>query len=972
MSVNEMRDVISTIGAEKGVVVENEAEVMATLESAYDVYATALEGIQETGVDPYTGNEVNLTPAQKAGLDAILGVDMSSLSLKEQIQVVDMMGNLAVNGISGNIENIASYFEGRKNAKKFFKKNGKAKKMPPWLRGFDYHFASLPMLVDTMMNGVSKGAEFMRESGLAELVRGSNTAQRDASATLDAYMGRYKRKTSLGKTVWVKPNGSDFNSAKNVYERGMVSFLKRSVMGSESEVKAEFDRRKRIIKETIEHLNSDLASKKESKKGKLYQEVYDKLGLDAATFENFQSKADPLNIDAVDWWIKKWNDKYDAISDVSRNVYNNELSRDLNYTPDKYKRKDSAEVPDVEDVMNGAFGSFSDSAYNKESSVMMKSNKPKILPKNRVIDLDFDMNNYSAIEAAITDIHTANAIRKVSGFMQSEDFAKMFSVEDAGNLRLRVNNYIIRTRGKEFIRDEQTKALKRFTNVMAKAGTSMALGGVDQLPKQTVSVMMNTLMNSNGRTGLINVMKKDATNWINNSGMPISRRGIEAETSIDVAEKRLDKKAEGYQKTIRAIGVVNEFYLKKFLSNPDKYVARASFIAFYKKNLKSRGVSTDINFNAEMDTEAANYAQHMVDRLQNISDPNLAGEFFLNKSAAQDLIKKTMFPFANFIMNQKVRMYSDVRTLSSKSSNASDKTSAAKSLGGLAVEMMAFHAMSIALRFAYKELAKKITGYEEDEEARWITEEVNKENRRRDLKGQPPLTDEKELEYRFKVLSDLESEGNFKSFWSSVITDVFSPIPPADKFIVKGLNLGIKKSGIALKSNSEEADIEVEIQNMMLEDSGEEKMSATKEAQFRREWANEDAFQLWDWDDESLIPGVIGIGASKVEEFLVISEAAGNGTITTEDDWGKTETRFLTPEDQEVAKWNKWGMGLYISGLLPADVGKESRYIQKYLKKSSMTEIQHEKYMKLYDEYGNVTEDELKNIKSGGKIKSRK
>lgn len=51
--------------------------------------------------------------------------------------------------------------------------------------------------------------------------------------------------------------------------------------------------------------------------------------------------------------------------------------------------------------------------------------------------------------------------------------------------------------------------------------------------------------------------------------------------------------------------------------------------------------------------EAANYAQIMVDRQQNISDPLLAGEFMATEDGFKRLMRKVMLPFASFILNQK-------------------------------------------------------------------------------------------------------------------------------------------------------------------------------------------------------------------------------------------------------------------------------------------------------------------------------
>ena len=505
------------------------------------------------------------------------------------------------------------------------------------------------------------------------------------------------------------------------------------------------------------------------------------------------------------------------------------------------------------------------------------------------------------------------------------------------------------------------------TNVLAKAGTARALGGVDQLPKQTISVMTNTMWNSGGRLGIASAMSKDAMDWIDRSDMPVGIRGQEAETTIDSAEKRLDKKAEGWQNAIRIAGNINQFYLKNFLSNPDKWVARASFIAYYKKNLKSRGKSTDIDFSAEMDTEAADYAQHMVDRQQNISDPNLAGEFFMNQGAINDFVRKTLFPFANFIMNQKSRMLSDIRTLKSKATSAEDRKAAILSLAGLGTEIMIYRAMAIGINALYKMLPNFITGYEPDEEADWVTKKLNKEKRRREVLRKPEMTEKEEVEFRFEVLKEAESEKNWKSFWTSLSTDILSPAPVFDDATVWTLNKYLKAEQIISNKDSKEADLEVEIHNMTLD----EPMSKAQETRFRKKWASEDAFQLWDYDRSNNY-GVIGIMQDKGSDLVKTMTAGADGTVTTKDYKGNDQIRYLTPDSQKVAALNSFAMTLYYIGIAPSDIGKMSRSTQKNLEKSSLTEIQYDKYMKIYEENGSVTEDELEAIKSGKKMKSGK
>ena len=57
----------------------------------------------------------------------------------------------------------------------------------------------------------------------------------------------------------------------------------------------------------------------------------------------------------------------------------------------------------------------------------MESNRPsasKVSKANRYISLDFDVNNSSAYKAALIDVNTAAAIRRIDGFINSKNWLK--------------------------------------------------------------------------------------------------------------------------------------------------------------------------------------------------------------------------------------------------------------------------------------------------------------------------------------------------------------------------------------------------------------------------------------------------------------------------------------------------------------------------------------------------------------------
>jgi hypothetical protein len=145
---------------------------------------------------------------------------------------------------------------------------------------------------------------------------------------------------------------------------------------------------------------------------------------------------------------------------------------------------------------------------------------------------------------------------------------------------------------------------------------------------------------------------------------------------------------------------LNRKYLKVFLSNFDVFIARASWITYYEQSLKKQKKypKQGIDYsNHEMNKEAAQYAQDMVDRQQNISDKDLAGRLYNSDSTAKQLLVKIVMPLTTFRMNQTTRFSNDLAVLSSKTASNEDKRIAAKSLGSFAAEMATFRLAKLCI-----------------------------------------------------------------------------------------------------------------------------------------------------------------------------------------------------------------------------------------------------------------------------------
>jgi hypothetical protein len=282
---------------------------------------------------------------------------------------------------------------------------------------------------------------------------------------------------------------------------------------------------------------------------------------------------------------------------------------------------------------------------------------------------------------------------------------------------------------------------------------------------------MNTLINAGG-LDVRSTFDLAKQKFMDKSGYAIGNRGVESQAQIESLNKMIEEAAKSKpEQAIKAIEKINNWWLKSFLVKPDVYIARASWMTYYEQSLKKQGVNTaSIDYSThEINEEAANYAQRQVDRQQNVSDSDLAGALLSDKDASKQLFVKVLMPFASFRMNQSARLGSDLSTIMDKTATKEDKEIATRSLGGFAVEMAVFRAVSAASALLIAAVVKGVMGRDDDEE---------KDKKKNDaiVKGQ--LT--------------------------STVADVFSPTPLLDKGIQIGASAVLNATQDALDISEEE------------------------------------------------------------------------------------------------------------------------------------------------------------------------
>ena len=721
MSLEEIQNYIMDVDRGlKESEVEKEEEIRDQLKELFDLLSDDIKEIIKTGENPITGEEVELDSYTKSLIENFIKMDLSQLSVQSMYRATEALDNFMVNGIIDNMGSIYGVYDGAFKDKKLVDEGIKASDLKRaglfgrsniFARTWAVNISPIKSILDLMFRSREIGSKVFNATGLRDIANASSKVKNIIQKIDKAYVDRF------GKT---KPNGQDFDSAENTYQRGMYAYLRRNRFGTKAQMDAEFKRRKGQVEKTIADLEKT-DDKSLIKKVTIYKQLFESIK-DAENIEQVEAMIDPINIDAVKWWTSIFETYYPEVKQIAASVYNTVLEDDINYTPDINEKIIEDNVPDV-DQKSSYRMAFN--YLNSEKSGTLMKNKRKPLPKNRVLNFDFDYNNSSALAKMLIDIKTAPYVQQYKGFTQSKSFEKLFpDAKDRNVIKERMNWYVNEVRSKNIsTASPRTADAAKLLRTLSRYGTAKALGSVSALAKQSIPAFINTSVNLANNPlaltkGVALMANKDAQKFINNSGYGIANRGLESQTAIESADRILENTdVKSIDKISKSIDKVGKFWLNTLLKNGDVFIARSSWMAYYINKLDQMGENTsNIDWAThKLNKEAADYAEDKVNLQQNVSDTDMLGKFLNSKNPGVTIARTLILPFSGFIFNAKDKISTDLTILTSNA-NKTEKINAMKSLAGTSAEMVAFELLAAAVTNYIITAAYSILGYEEDEE----------------------------------------------------------------------------------------------------------------------------------------------------------------------------------------------------------------------------------------------------------------
>jgi len=547
----------------------------------------------------------------------------------------------------------------------------------------------------------------MKAMGFDKIQKGATIAEMKVNQSFSKYSNKY---------LETSPNKQGFNTEYNNTERTFLAMAKRFTPGQETD---DFFRNKSLIEQSIAVLSegSDL----EKKSAEIQKEVYEKLFKNSVSKEDVISKADKINSNAVSDMSSYHKENFIGNADSALKYYNTVLTEDENYNTIKYSRLSGEKNTIDSDGFDSAIVNKESKVYDKKTGVFNELNNPATLRKGTYINTMFEVNNEQAMKSALIDANTAGDIQSLKAFVYSDYFKYIIQNKRDRDLFIdRLKTFVDIKRGRNYppIGKEEISFINKATRTISRIGSVKVLGGIMQLPKQTVSVGASTLINS-GRLSVVDAFDPKWNDFINNSGYEIATRGIHSSSDF-VAIQDILRSVENskVKQTLDKLEKVQGVYLKWFLAKPDVFIAKASWISYYKEGLKKQGINPDgIDISShKINDDAAFYAQRQVDRQQNVSDTALEGKWLTSKDPSAELSRAVLLPFAKFALNQKSRMYSDFHTVFNKNATSGDRSVALKSLVALSAEQAIFRAISTGISVGIYSGVSALMGHEESEE----------------------------------------------------------------------------------------------------------------------------------------------------------------------------------------------------------------------------------------------------------------
>jgi hypothetical protein len=343
----------------------------------------------------------------------------------------------------------------------------------------------------------------------------------------------------------------------------------------------------------------------------------------------------------------------------------------------------------------------------KQAPNSIKRKKYTTLPKDRMFDFNMLKNVLGSVNDQLDATYTNAAWEQVKAFLESPEGEIALGGKDNLDFVTERLNILASSRTRIYTQANLGNDIAdSIANVGRATGYGYALGGIGQIPKQYFSQMITGFVNVRDKSLMMksakDVMQGNAKDIM--SLFSIGMRGDiiggtkwsnQAEGNYGKLEKFYE--AGKFPQAKDALTKLNNLWLYP-LKISDTHAAQTSWLAYYRQylqdnNLEFKDWETEAQLVRDGDNsrnEAGNYAEMMTDLYQGSSDPTRMAAFAQRgKGGYENLVKSIFLPFLSFVLQERMRMFSDYRD--AVYGAGKEKTEGAKALAGAVASQVVFH-----------------------------------------------------------------------------------------------------------------------------------------------------------------------------------------------------------------------------------------------------------------------------------------
>lgn len=660
--------------------------------------------------------DVNLDARQRKTLNTLKDVDIDELTTGQLVELNNIITSIMEFDSYSRVGELEVTIEANKKAKEFSKYEDRFRAP---------NFLASAMTTTTFMKQIVVGGRAARQFA-GDLIGDLNTGYNKAMTKSDKFN---KKVNDAFKNISPEQNR----------KMGMIGFVVQTQGGTDVEMQAEFEDRKKAVLGTVEALRKLGSTPKKTgrRKAKRYSKKADKLEAayneylaDANTIDEAIGKLNENELKTYEFLKGEFDKIKDDLADSQSRYNGKEFVEYENYLPTEARpiNKFAKDEFNIEDPDSPPGVNFVDT---RQAGTTIER-QPVDTEGGTVYNFDmFDMVKRKYYES-VYDIGTLRERKVLNKVINNKDFKESLGSEVSKALSKKMQSMISTQKRQDYNSAIELPPIIKQVAKLIRLGKRVKLSTVDQILKQPIPVLAHTAIYNNPLTvgkAISELFKtrfdseyKDAFNELI-AGSDVANRVLLGDTVADrEMREEFDKLSDNdlltnFNRVRERIANASSWSLL----TADNMAAKISWLSSYMYALQQQGVNIkDFDLVAEsknINEKAKVEADGRADDINNVSDFSKTADIFKGKTGAAKALREMLWNFKSFSLNAGMNTIVEIRNLSSKDTSREEKMDSFKYIVGFVAQQAIFNALKIyAINVMWDALAGLIFGGEPKEE----------------------------------------------------------------------------------------------------------------------------------------------------------------------------------------------------------------------------------------------------------------